>query len=62
MDGFQFLEKFEGLSKLITNKTKIVMLSSSSNPSDLKKSTNNPHVIKFINKPLTKEKIGDLLN
>jgi CheY-like chemotaxis protein len=62
MNGFLFLKRFESLPLLITKKTKIVMLSSSTNPSDIKESMANPHVIKFLNKPLTAQKMKDLLN
>lgn len=62
MNGFLFLEEFNGLSDLIREKTKIVMLSSTLNPSEIEKVMANSHVIKFISKPLSAKKIGELLN
>ena len=52
MDGFQFLEEFERLSDAIKEETKIVMLTSSMNPSDLGRAKKSKYVIKYLNKPL----------
>lgn len=60
MDGFAFLEKFERLPKAIIDKTKIVMLSSSINESDISRANHNPLVFKYLNKPLTLKKLADL--
>ena len=53
MDGFGFLREFEKLPKLVLEKSKIVMLSSSTNLKDIEQANSNPYVIKFVNKPLT---------
>lgn len=60
VDGFEFLERYE---KLIANTTafiKIFMLSSSIDPDDINKALKSKHVLDFIEKPLTKEKIEKL--
>ena len=55
MDGFQFLSEFEELDVQITQKSKIVMLTTSINPSDRERSDQSDFVLTFINKPLTQE-------
>jgi CheY-like chemotaxis protein len=53
MDGFQFLEEFEKFSEFIKSSTKIVMLTSSLNPSDLNRAKKSKYVTKYLNKPLS---------
>ncbi len=60
MDGFQFLDEFENLSENIKNHCKIVMLTSSINSKDVKKSQRYSNVKQYVNKPLTKESLKDL--
>lgn len=60
MDGFQFLEEFEKLTKDTVEKCKIVMLTSSINPQDVNKSKEYPYVKKYINKPLSQETLEKL--
>ncbi|MCH8902679.1 MAG: response regulator [Bacteroidetes bacterium] len=60
MDGLQFLEEFERNSEAIADKVKIVMLTTSINPQDIEKCANNPKIIKYINKPLTKEHLDGI--
>lgn len=55
LDGFQFLDEFNALPQLLNKQIKIVLLSSSSNPSDIKKASQYKQVVKFLHKPLTKE-------
>ena len=57
MDGFQFLELFDKLHESTKKRCKIVMLTSSINPTDINKSKNYSYVKKYINKPLTKQNI-----
>jgi CheY-like chemotaxis protein len=54
-DGFVFLNDFDVLSDAAKNKCKIVVLSSSISPEDINKASTNPHVIKYVNKPLSEK-------
>ena len=60
MGGFEFLQEYDKLK--IDNKQaiKIFMLSSSLDPTDLKKSTNNKYITSFIHKPLTQKSLDDI--
>ena len=60
MDGFQFLEEFEKLSKDTLKKSKVVMLTSSINPQDVNRSKEYPYVKKYINKPLSQDTLEKL--
>lgn len=60
MDGFEFLYEFDRLPPEIRRNTKIVMLSSTIDESDLNKARTNKNVLAFIPKPLTVDKIREL--
>lgn len=60
MDGFDFLHEFRLLPKSVHQHCDIIMLSSSWDPQDHERVKNNPHVKKFISKPLTEEELNDL--
>lgn len=60
LDGFQFLDEFNNLSKLINKDIKIVLLSSSAHPSDIKKACEYKQIVKFLHKPLTEEDLRNL--
>ena len=53
MDGYQFADEFEKLPETLKNGTKIVVLTTSLNPSDIDKAKKYPQIIKYVNKPLT---------
>ena len=53
MDGFQFVEEFEKIPAKFTASTKIIILTTSLNPNDMERSKRHPHIVKFINKPLS---------
>ncbi|MFY0483920.1 response regulator [Flavobacterium sp. PLA-1-15] len=55
MDGWEFLEQFSSKLQDIYNSTKIILLSSSIDPNDIKKSKDFSMVVDFLPKPLTKE-------
>lgn len=61
LDGFGFLEHFEKLPESITSKVRIVMLTSSLDPRDKEKSVESPYVVGFIDKPLDKWKLEQLV-
>lgn len=58
MDGFEFLAEYDKLIKqypLLKEKVKIIVLSSSISPIDIDRASTNPHVYKYLNKPLTEK-------
>ena len=59
MNGFEFLEEFEKLP-IAKEGVKIFMLSSSLDPTDLKKSSNNKYITQFIHKPITQKILDDI--
>ncbi|MET0760192.1 MAG: response regulator [Flavobacterium sp.] len=61
VDGFGFLKKFENSPQLIHEKCKIFMLSSSLDPKDIKRANKCKYVHGFISKPLSKEKLVQLM-
>ena len=54
MDGFGFLEAFEGLPEDVQRNCKVIMLSTSESFKDLNRANQNKFVYKFLNKPLSK--------
>ncbi len=54
-DGFVFLEDFNNLGQAIKEKCKVIVLSSSISPDDINRASTNPHVLKYINKPLSEK-------
>jgi len=60
MDGFQFLEEFEKIKPKQKGKLKVVMLTTSINPSDMDISKKNKYVIGFLNNPLTQEHLDKI--
>jgi CheY-like chemotaxis protein len=60
LDGFQFIEEFEKLDPSLVEAIRIVMLTSSINPSDIEQSKNYKSVSGFIHKPLTEESLAGL--
>lgn len=62
MNGWEFLDsistkEFEALHPFL----KIIILSSSIDPKDIERSKKYPIVIKFLSKPITKEKLNSIL-
>jgi len=60
MGGFEFLQEYDKLDIEDKKSIKIFMLSSSLDPTDLKKSTNNKYITQFIHKPLTQKILDDI--
>ena len=60
MDGFQFADEFEKLPESLKMKTKIVILTTSINPSDIERSKKYAQIIKFVNKPLTQAVLSSI--
>ena len=59
MGGFEFLEEYEKID-IDKENIKIYMLSSSLDPTDMRKSVDNKYITQFIHKPLTQKAIEDL--
>lgn len=62
MNGWEFLEEYEKLNENQKGKHVIAMLSSSINPDDVNKANSKDDLIGFINKPLTVEKLKDIIS
>jgi len=60
LDGFQFIEEFEKLEASLVDSIRIVMLTSSINPSDKERSKQYKSVVGFLHKPLTEEALESL--
>ena len=60
MNGFEFLSEFEKIEFEGKENIKIFMLSSSLDPTDVKRSTENKYVVQFIHKPLTHKILEEL--
>lgn len=56
MNGYEFLEEYTKLSETIKANCIIMMITTSIHPDDLKRAESNSSVIRFLNKPLDKEK------
>jgi len=59
MGGFEFLEEYDKLN-IDKSNIKIYMLSSSLDPLDMRKSTDNKYITRFIHKPLTQKALEEL--
>jgi len=60
MGGFEFLQEYDRLPLENKDRIKIFMLSSSLDPTDLKKSTSNKYITQFIHKPLTQKALDEI--
>jgi len=59
MSGFEFLEEFDKIN-IDKSNIRIFMLSSSLDPVDMRKSTDNKYITQFIHKPLTIKALEEL--
>ncbi len=59
MDGFTFLEEYDsiisGYNEHNDTQIRVIVLSSSISPTDIDKASTNPHVYKYLNKPLSEK-------
>lgn len=60
MNGFEFLEAYEGFGSAQKQSVVILMLTTSMNPGDVQR-LQQVHIQGFLNKPLTEEMVRDLL-
>ena len=58
LSGWEFLEQYE----LFAHKTKVVILTSSIDNSDIRKSSTNPAIIEYFSKPLSINQLENLVN
>lgn len=61
INGFQFLELFDKIPENVKQHTKIVMLSSTTDPFDLDKVKDNEQVVNILRKPLDPQELKDVL-
>jgi len=61
MNGWDFLEEFYELDKKLIDGIKVVILSSSDDPTDLNKFKKNGMLLDFLKKPLNKEALNSVL-
>lgn len=59
MNGFEFLQEYDKLDEEV-KAAKIFMLSSSLDPTDIKRSGENKYITQFIHKPLTQKILEEL--
>ncbi|WP_281637676.1 response regulator [Flavobacterium marginilacus] len=55
MGGWEFLDLFNDSDYYLSNNTKVVILTSTIDPEDIKKSKSYSNVIEFLSKPITVE-------
>lgn len=60
MGGWEFLNLFNDSNYYKLNKTKVIILTSTIDPEDIKKSKSYPNVIEFLSKPITVEMLNYL--
>jgi CheY-like chemotaxis protein len=61
MDGWEFLDEFQRLPVWVVHKCNVIMLSSSPDRADIEKSKRYQCVREYISKPLTTEKVKNLM-
>lgn len=61
MNGWEFIEHYKSLDKTFTESIKLVMLTTSNNPEDLKKSKSIETINDYINKPLSIDILSEVL-
>jgi CheY-like chemotaxis protein len=62
MSGFEFLDEYEKISIDNKDAIKIYMLSSSLDPTDIKRSLVNKYVCQFIHKPVTHKALEEIFS
>jgi CheY-like chemotaxis protein len=62
MNGWEFLEEYIMLDKNFTSSIKIVMLTTSSNPSDQERASESCLINNYINKPLSTSLLDEVLS
>nr|WP_262918264.1 response regulator [Mucilaginibacter straminoryzae] len=60
MNGFDFLNEFDKIDMPGKENVKIFMLSSSLDPTDVRRSSENKYITQFLHKPLTHKTLEEL--
>jgi CheY-like chemotaxis protein len=60
MDGNQFLSAFDKIAPRVGEPVKIILLTSSTNPTDLEKANTFKYVTKIFSKPLTEDQLASI--
>lgn len=60
-DGWNFLEDFEKIYRSLVKQMTIYMVSSSIDPRDIKRAESNPHIKEYVTKPITIDKLHQLI-
>ncbi|SFD25744.1 response regulator [Algibacter pectinivorans] len=61
MNGWEFLEEFYNLDEKVVNQIKVIILSSSDDPGDIKRFESNDRLLDFIRKPLNAQTLGSVI-
>ncbi len=61
MNGFEFLEEYKKLDEKYRSAIIMIMLTTSLNPADKKRTLENNEVTQFLNKPLTVEMLHEIM-
>jgi len=61
MDGFEFMDKYVRLEEAQKADRIVIMLTTSSHPDDKQRANENAHIADFLRKPLTLEKLQNIL-
>jgi len=61
MNGWEFLDEYHKLTPEQQAENVIVMLSTSSNPTDLDRADQNPHIKEYRSKPISEEMLTEVI-
>ncbi|HTE33467.1 MAG TPA: response regulator [Chryseolinea sp.] len=61
VDGWMFLEEFAIIKEALKKDVSIFMISSSIDPRDVSRARHNENVLEYISKPVSREKLAQLL-
>ncbi|MFT5254271.1 MAG: CheY-like chemotaxis protein, partial [Flavobacteriales bacterium] len=61
LSGFEFLEAYDKLPLAVKKKSKVIIVSSTIDNQDITRICNDPNVVSFQQKPLTKEFLDQII-
>lgn len=61
VNGWEFMQEFQKIKKSIDKRIVIIVLSTSPNPDDIKRSEDIGDIAAFVSKPLTRDVLGKLI-